>query len=356
MQDNNYFNKFKNKILNSIFNSIRLQWKNPGNYFYYLKCYNHQKKAAKTRQQYLQTGEIIPPIMIISITNRCNLKCKGCYANAQKRDPSQELTVDQIENIFNQANDLGVSIIMLAGGEPLLRKEVLEVAGKMKTILFPVFTNSTLIDMDMIRFFKKNKNIIPILSIEGNQEQTDYRRGDGIFTRVMKAARQLNKNNIHFGTSFTLTSENFETLLNDTFINNIVDEGSKLNFFVEFVPQSSDQIELCLLPNQKFELSNRLKAYEKEHGGIFSALPGDEEQYGGCLAAGRGFIHVSSKGDVEPCPFTPYSDCNLKNISLRDALKSKFLKILRDNHDILNESKGGCTLWENREWVEKHLK
>ena len=350
-----YYEKFKNNILKSIMSSIKLEWKNPSNYLFYLKCYQHQKKAAKLRQKNKADGLNVPPIAIFSITNRCNLNCKGCYANAQNRDFTKELEDNKIKEIFLEAMELGVSIIMLAGGEPLLRKNVLRFAGEMKNILFPVFTNSTLINSEMVKFFKKNKNVIPILSIEGYQEQTDRRRGSGVFNRVLQVADKLNHNNIHFGTSLTLTSENYETLLNDEFIRDIVNQGSKLNFFVEFVPQNNDQMGLCLSPSQKAKLSQKLMNYENEYGGIFSALPGNEEQYGGCLAAGRGFVHISSEGNVEPCPFTPYSDCSLSEISLKEALQSGFLKKLQNNHDRLTESKGGCTLWENREWVKKQL-
>lgn len=335
--------------------SIKLQWKAPSNYIYYLKAYNKQKQAAKKRQFYKQRGLHIPPIMIISITNRCNLNCKGCYANAQIRNENEELSKDELQNIFSQAEDLGTSIIMLAGGEPLMRPEILETAAKFKNILFPVFTNSTLIDESYLRFFKTNKNIIPILSMEGHQNQTDDRRGAGIFNTIIEKAENLNSNNIHFGASLTLTSQNYNIILKDEYIESLVEKGSKLTFFVEYVPQSEKELELCITPDQKANLSAKLKSYENKYGGMFTALPGDEEQYGGCLAAGRGFIHISSSGDVEPCPFTPYSDCNLKDITLEKALESGFLKKLRDNHDKLSESLGGCTLWENKAWVEKQL-
>ena len=59
---------------------------------------------------------------------------------------------------------------------------------------------------------------------------------------------------------------------------------------------------------------------------LFIEVPGDEDEIGGCLGAGKGFIHISAEGDVEPCPFAPYSDMNLRTVSLKDALNSEFLK------------------------------
>ena len=88
---------------------------------------------------------------------------------------------------------------------------------------------------------------------------------------------------------------------------------------------------------------------------LYITLPGEEEQYGGCLAAGRGFVHISATGDVEPCPFAPYSDTNINNSSFTEALESLLLNRIRNNHHLLKESAGGCTLWENKEWVEEQL-
>jgi MoaA/NifB/PqqE/SkfB family radical SAM enzyme len=69
------------------------------------------------------------------------------------------------------------------------------------------------------------------------------------------------------------------------------------------------------------------------------------------MAAGRGFIHVSSTGALEACPFAPFSDLNLKEISFKEALKSPMMREIRDNHHLLKESRGGCSLIENKEWI-----
>jgi MoaA/NifB/PqqE/SkfB family radical SAM enzyme len=87
------------------------------------------------------------------------------------------------------------------------------------------------------------------------------------------------------------------------------------------------------------------------HPAMFIAFPGDEEQYDGCLAAGRGFMHINPSGKVEPCPFAPFSDTDLHFNTLREALSSEFLAKVRKNHHLLKEGKGGCALWANREWL-----
>jgi MoaA/NifB/PqqE/SkfB family radical SAM enzyme len=125
-----------------------------------------------------------------------------------------------------------------------------------------------------------------------------------------------------------------------------------LFFLVEYVPVTEEKEYMALDKIQRIILLQHIKNFRKIHPAIFIGFPGDEEQYGGCLAAGRGFVHVSSDGFLEPCPFAPFSDSDLKKLSLKEALSSEMLKDIRGNHGFLSESAGGCALWANREWVK----
>jgi MoaA/NifB/PqqE/SkfB family radical SAM enzyme len=85
------------------------------------------------------------------------------------------------------------------------------------------------------------------------------------------------------------------------------------------------------------------------------AVPWDEQEVGGCLSAGRGFVHINASGDLEPCPFAPCSDVNLNDESLAQALRSPFLQALRELPELSEYTGGGCALWKNREQVERVL-
>ena len=67
-----------------------------------------------------------------------------------------------------------------------------------------------------------------------------------------------------------------------------------------------------------------MQAFRNKYRALFVNVPGDEKDFGGCLSAGRGFVHVSAEGDLEPCPFAPYSDVNLRDKPLKEALQSPF--------------------------------
>jgi MoaA/NifB/PqqE/SkfB family radical SAM enzyme len=110
---------------------------------------------------------------------------------------------------------------------------------------------------------------------------------------------------------------------------------------------------LVLEPEQKKRLGARLGAFSRKFPALFIGFPGDEDAYGGCLAAGRGFIHIGPSGDLEPCPAAPVSDRNLTTVPLRDALQSRLLARIRKDHGLLTETNGGCALRANRALVEE---
>jgi len=222
-------------------------------------------------------------------------------------------------------------------------------------MVFPLFTNGTLIDDAAMDVFRRNRQIIPVISLEGSKSETDRRRGVGTFELIRTALDRMDREDLLFGVSITLTSNNFSLLSDDAFINDLVDAGCRIIFCVEFVPLEEGTDDECLTAKQQRTIATALEALRKKYTALFIALPGEEEQYGGCLAAGRGFIHISAAGDVEPCPFAPYSDINLNDVSLEKGLRSVFLSNVRSNHPLLTESKGGCALWENREWVSSIL-
>lgn len=347
-----------NHSLKSVFqDALRISWNDPALLFFLFKTVINQYLAIRKRSTFEKQKLHVPPFMILSITNACNLKCSGCYAKAHQRRENSELDHAQLTKLIGEADDLGISVLMLAGGEPLMRPKVFEITQKYPKIVFPMFTNGLHITEQTIQeIFTKQRQLIPIISIEGLPEQTEARRGQGVHEHFQKLLPLLKKHGVFFGVSITITRANFAVATNAQFIANLIAQGCKLFFFIEYIP--FDESTQALVPEtaQKQELLAILKVYRRKFPGLFIAFPGDEEQFGGCLASGRGFVHVSPGGDIEPCPFSPYTDTNLKNTTLKTALQSKFLATIRENHHLLTESQTGCALWENRDWVRSLLK
>ena len=318
------------------------------------------REASRRRAESESRGENVPPFLIASITSSCNLHCAGCYSRqnhaCSDSAPVDQLTEDHWKNIFLQAKDMGISFILLAGGEPLIRRDVIEAAGEYPDILFPVFTNGTLLDEDYIKLFDKKRNLLPVLSIEGRQDKTDTRRGVGVYDRVTRVMSRIQKSGLIFGVSVTVTSENLTEVTSSEFLDELRSSGCKAVIYVDFVPVTEDSRHLAPGDKEREYLTERLSVIRGEYRDmVFLSFPGDEKRTGGCLAAGRGFFHINSHGGAEPCPFSPYSDMNVKELSLREAMKSPLFTALRDGNFLTEEHEVGCVLFEKRADVEMLL-
>lgn len=348
-------------IVNGI---LKASFKNPKASLFMVKYILTSKKAREKRKTAEMKGEHIPPFLIASITEQCNLHCKGCYARANhsckdvcgRSDTDEFLTEAHWNSIFTQAEELGIEFILLAGGEPFVRKDVILQAGNHSNILFPIFTNGTMLDENYIKLLERSRNLMPVISIEGNQNTTDARRGNGVYHKLENAMEQLKKKGIVFGASVTVTKQNMQEVLSDDFVQKLKVSGAKAVIYVEYVPVDSRTQSLAPNDETRNEMMNRLDLLrEAVDEMVFIAFPGDEKTSGGCLAAGRGFFHINARGGAEPCPFSPYSDTNVKNTSLKDTLNSPLFRGLQANGHLLQEHTGGCVLFEQREQVEAML-
>ena len=341
-------------------NAVRATLKNPKEAVFLVKFSKYCRKATKIREEYEKKGHHIPVFLIASITSKCNLHCTGCYSRANDacsdETPKNQLSGDEWGDIFRQAKDIGISFIVIAGGEPMLREDVITKATQFPEILFPIFTNGTIINDDYLNLFDKNRNLVPIFSIEGDEKDTDSRRGDGVYNRLIMSMDLMRKNDLIFGASVTFTRGNLDSLISDDFIDYLHDLGCKVIFFIEYVPVNEDTIDLAPRDEEREILLGKLDYLrEKYQDMLFLSFPGDEKTSGGCLAAGRGFFHINSQGGAEPCPASPYSDINVRNASLLEVLDSKLFKSLRDGGLLLDDHEGGCVLFEHKDEVERLL-
>ena len=340
--------------------ALRACLRNPKELLFLHKFSRYAKKATKTRQKYEENGKNIPAFLIASITSSCNLHCTGCYSRANNAcmddAPLNQLSDSQWEDVFEEAKEIGISFIVLAGGEPMIRDDVIRKASNYPEILFPIFTNGTLVNEDYLKLFDENRNLVPVLSIEGNEQATDSRRGDGVYKKLTDSMSMLNQKNIIFGASITFTKDNLSSLISDEFIEQLHDSGCKVVFFIEYVPINEETKDMAPDDNQRELLSNEIDRLRKDYPDmLFLSFPGDEKTSDGCLAAGRGFFHINSQGGAEPCPASPYSDINVCDASLLEVLDSNLFKSLRDEGILMDDHEGGCVLFEHKDDVERIL-
>ncbi|MBE5807674.1 MAG: radical SAM protein [Clostridiales bacterium] len=340
--------------------ALRATLTNPRESAYLVRFAAAAAAASKRREKQEAEGLHVPPFLIASITSSCNLHCAGCYSRCNHatvdQAPVQQMTDEAWGRVFDEAEAMGISFILLAGGEPLLRRGVIAEAGKRPNILFPVFTNGTYMDEKYFEQFDRCRNLLPVMSIEGGKEATDSRRGAGVYDKLRQNMQTLRKKGLIFGASVTVTTQNLDEVTGDKFVRSLADAGCKVVIYVEYVPVTQESRELAPGDEERERLARSMERLREAHGDlVFISFPGDEKSSGGCLAAGRGFFHINSHGDAEPCPFSPYSDISLSDGTLADALRSPLFTALRDGGLLADDHMGGCVLNDKRAEVERLL-
>ena len=183
-------------------NALKNVLSNPREAKFVYKMQRLSAKSQKRRKEVFESDGIeVPPFLISSISTSCNLHCKGCYARSNRiasdsGEPGREsLSPEQWKKIFTEAAEMGINFSLLAGGEPMMRKDIIEAVAQVEEMIFPVFTNGTLITHAYLDFLSAHQNIVPVISIEGTALGTDERRGQGALKsplfRKIRAAKAL---------------------------------------------------------------------------------------------------------------------------------------------------------------------
>lgn len=301
----------------------------------------------------------IPWIILFDPTSACNLKCKGCWS--AEYGHSFQLSLDEMRSIVSQGKEMGTHFYMLTGGEPLIRKnDIVTIASENRECTFLIYTNATLIDQKFCDDIKKCGNITLALSIEGSKESNDFRRGDGAYDTTVKAMELLKQNKILFGISVCYTNKNVESVTSDEFIDDMIEKGVKYALYFNYMPVGSDgQKELIPSPMQRKYMYMWLKRIRNGKTGkpIFVMdFQDDGEFVGGCIAGGRNYFHINSKGDIEPCVFVHYSDSNIRETTLLESLQRPLFQAYRKGQPFNDNHLMPCPMLENPDILRKIIK
>lgn len=286
-------------------------------------------KGVTKSKDYAERYGFNPPwFLVLSPTMRCNLNCIGCSTRRYTKD--DDLPISIIDKILNEAKEMGIYFIVTQGGEMFVYEEMLEVYKRHSDVYFQVYTNGTLIDKKMASTLAKLGNVAPMISLEGFEETTDKRRGKGVFRKAMQAMDNLKEVGCFFGASITQTRYNTEEITSDEFFELLYKKGCFVIWFFQFLPIGKDpDLDLMATPQQRQKLYFKVQQIRERFPIFIGDFWNDGPFVGGCIAAGRRYLHINNKGDVEPCAFVHFAVDNIKEKSLREALNSSFFKFLR---------------------------
>jgi len=203
-------------------------------------------------------------------------------------------------------------------------------------MVFLMYTNGTLIDADMAADMERLGNTTPAISIEGFREQTDARRGDGVYDQVIHAMDLLRQHEVFFGASVTYTSQNIDTITADEFVEMLMDKGCFYAWYFMYVPVGrKPDLALMVSPQQREQVAHKTWKWLTTRPIFIADFWNSGPLVQGCIAAGRpnGYMHITHQGDICPCVFMLYSAHNIhdsdSDTPLLDALKSDFFEIIR---------------------------
>ena len=299
----------------------------------------------------------IPWIILMDPTSACNLHCTGCWA--AEYGNKLNLSFDDMDSIVTQGKELGVYFYMMTGGEPMVRKkDIIELCRKHNDCVFFAYTNGTLVDEALCKQMQEVGNLFLALSVEGEPDVNDMRRGEGVYNKVMHAMDLLKEHGLVFGTSICYTSANYKSVTSDEFIKMLVDKGCRYALYFHYMPVGNDAApELLPTPEQRRETYERIRRYRATKPLFAMAFQNDAEFVGGCIAGGRRYLHINANGDIDPCVFIHYSDSNIREKTLLEALQSPMMMAYHDGQPFNDNMYRPCPMLENpqklREMVEK---
>ncbi len=308
---------------------------------------------ARRREGEEKYGIHVPWAILIDPTGRCNLRCKGCWA--AEYDKSQDMDYETLDRVMTEAEAIGVNFFVVSGGEPTVRADdLISLAKKHNESMYHVFSNGTLITKERAQQFAELGNITFAISLEGFEEETDARRGKGVFQKVMQAMDNLREAGVPFGFSATYTRENTEILGSDQWIDLMVEKGCLLGWFFTYVPVGGGaDLEYMATPEQRLLMLQQVRKWRSEKPIFAVDFWNDGPAVGGCIAGGRNYFHINAMGDVEPCAFVHYANVNIKNTSLVEALKSPLFLEYQKNQPFNSNFLRPCPIIDNPEWLQK---
>jgi len=364
----NWLRKFdKDNYYENAYNLIEEALKNPENNWYKLIMSLYTDLDAevrkKTFENFLINSSIlgsrkknhneekydcnIPWAILMDPTSACNLHCTGCWA--AEYGNKLNLSFDDMDNIIKQGKELGTYMYIFSGGEPLVRKDdIIKLCEKHNDCEFLAFTNATLIDEAFADEMLRVKNFIPAISVEGFEEETDFRRGKGTYKAIVSAMEILKRKKLPFGASCCYTSKNVDVIGSEEYFDDMIAKGAKFAWFFTYIPVGVDAVpELMASAEQREFMYDQIRKFRSTKPLFTMDFWNDGEYVKGCIAGGRCYLHINANGDIEPCAFIHYADSNIKDKTLLQAYKSPLFMQYRKNQPFNENHLRPCPLLDN---------
>ena len=303
-----------------------------------------------------QKERFVPLILSWNVTRECNLKCSHCYINAADRKLENELTTEEGKQLIDQICDISRPLLILSGGEPLLRQDIYELIkyGSSKGLKMGLGSNGSLIDDAVAKKLKSAGITTVSISIDSHiaAQHDDFRGVVGSWEKAINAIKALRANNVLVQVNTTLTHDNYDQ------IDNIMSLSESLgveNFHLFFLIPTGRGVKIDDITPQKYEdmITN---TFAKVHKHRLNVRPSCAPQFmriaqgmglnmrqwiRGCIA-GMYYCRIYPNGDITPCPYLPIKIGNVREKTFKEIWQNAdMFKILRDPNTLTGKC-GEC--------------
>ena len=310
--------------------------------------------AAPTEEKY------VPLVVSWNVTLKCNLKCSHCYINAEETKMVDELSTDAAKMLIHQITEVSRPLLILSGGEPLLRDDIYEIIryGAERGLRMGMGSNGMLIDDEVARKLKEAGMWTVAISLDSsNPERHDEFRGvKGCWERAVNAIMALKEAGIEVQVNCTVTRQNYDEVED---VMALAESWGVDNFHLFFLVPTGRGAELEDITPRMYEdmLRSTLAKTTKYKLNVkpscapqFMRVAKDQDVdmsrwVRGCMA-GLYYCRIYPSGEVTPCPYMPVSLGNIREKSFKDIwFNSEVFKALRD----FDQLKGKCGVCEHND-------
>jgi MoaA/NifB/PqqE/SkfB family radical SAM enzyme len=309
----------------------------------------------------LKKGEVFPPFLYVSIINSCNLRCQGCWVDVAAKQ--QTISPEAFSKLVREAQEMGNVFFGIVGGEPFMHPQLLDMLAAHPDCYFQVFTNGQFITDEVARELRRLGNVTPLISVEGTEIVSDQRRGrSGVLSKTMQGVHSCIKHKVFTGVCTSLCQTNFADLLQETWIDRLIELGVLYTWFHVYRPMGPHpNPDLCLTPEQQRAARQFVVDMRAKKPIIIIDAYYDGEGQALCPAATGISHHINPWGGIEPCPIVQFTKESIHSTADDGRhLRDKFLQsdFLRDFRTLAQETTRGCIVLERpdllKQLVEKH--
>jgi MoaA/NifB/PqqE/SkfB family radical SAM enzyme len=350
LDENNVWHSFIEDLLRDVDTKLLRKFvKN----FFINATFEGGDRQSTARNKY---GCNVPWAILMDPTSACNLSCTGCWA-AHMKAKTTFPTKCSTQSAARGRSWAHTSTYFPAESRSYASRTSYGYVRPTRTVISWLLPTEPWSTMSLCEAMLHAGNFALAFSIEGDETATDMRRGKGTYRKVIEAMEHMRRHKLLFGYSTCYHRYNTENVGSDEFVDDMIRRGCRFSWNFTYIPIGKDaRTDFLATSEQRAYMYRRVCEIRKTKPLFAMDFWNDGEYAGGCIAGGRRYLHINAAGDIEPCAFIHYSNVNIHDVSLLEALQSPLFKAYQKRQPFNNNHLRPCPLLDNPETLAAMVK